>query len=1051
MTRPLIQHTLTLLVAFALTAFASAASAQDKPGDKPKPDPAKKQAQAAKDAAAVKAAAAKDQAAKDAAKKQAEKEAAAKDAEKKQAEQRFARARAWLATMKWRQIGPASMGGRIVDLAVVESNPDRYWIATASGGLFKTANNGVTFKPQFQFQNSICIGDVAVAPSDPNILWVGTGENNARNSVSWGDGVYKSTDGGDTWTHMGLKDSFQIGRILIHPKNPEIVLVSALGRLWGDNDERGLYKTTDGGTSWTRVLKVDKSTGCMELARQPGKPDTILAATYERRRDPFDGGDPVKRFSWGSGLFKSTDGGDSWRRISKGLPTVQLGRIGLDFVKSKPNIVYAVVESEKIGVAPKGAKLPALMGIQGNAADGSAVLTVVSDGGPAQKAGLKAGDVVVEMGGAKIADYRALVAEIRKHFAGDTVEVKVKRGEKVIAVKLTFGRRGGATGRPFGTRLGGQAANVQKSQGENGHQTGGVFKSTDAGETWERVNSLNPRPFYFSQIRVDPNDENIVFVLGISLHRSTDGGKTFKADAGSATHPDHHAMWINPADSNHILLGCDGGLNTTYDGSQNWDFNDSLPIGQFYHVGVDTRQPYNVFGGLQDNGSWGGPSALRGSAGPTTHEWFVIGGGDGFICLADPQDPDIVYYESQYGNMARVNLRTGARNRIRPSLPEKEGKLRFNWKTPFVLSNHNSKIYYCLANRVFKSLERGDNLRVISPNLTATDRGTGTALAESSRNPNVLYAGTDDGNLWATTDGGTQWKKLRIKGLKGKHRVSSIEASRYSDGRAYVTFDGHYYDDDAAHVYATEDFGKTWQAIDTGLPSGSARVVREDARSDNVLYLGTEFGIWVSLDRGQRWVRLNNNLPHVAIHEIAVHPTASEIVAGTHGRSLWALDVAALRQFTIDKRSDVAQLFKPKTAVMWHGVTGKRFYGRRRFAAENPLTGGVIYYALPKTAKKVTLQITDVEGSVVANLRTSKEAGLHRAVWNLRRAPVRRQGPRRAPTPRLTPGAYLATLTVDGEAKKQTIDVVLDPDFPASTNTFDEDERLRKLKKVTDD
>ncbi len=1008
-----------------------------------KQEDAKKKAHEAKEAEAKKKAA-------DAAAKKKEADEAKKKAETAKARNEVAAS--WIKSMTWRQIGPTSMGGRIVDLAVVETQPSRFWIATASGGIFKTENNGVTFKPQFQFENSICIGDVAIAASDPKIVWVGTGENNARNSVSWGDGVYKSVDGGETWNNMGLKKSFQIGRILIHPKNPDIVFVSAVGRLWGKNEERGLYKTTDGGKTWQRILHGDSGVGCIDIAMQPGNPDTMLAAMYERKRDAFDGGDPATRFSWGSGLFKSTDGGENWTRVSKGLPAVKLGRISFDFMKTKPNVVYAVVESEKIGSAPKGAKLPALMGIQGNSQDSSAKLTSVTPDGATAKAGLKVGDTIVEMAGVKIANYQALVAEIRKHHAGKTVTVKAKRGDETLEVKLAFGRRGNSA-QPFGTRLGGQMANIQSQQGKNGFQTGGVYKSTDAGDSWTRVNSLNPRPFYFSQIRVDPNNENIIFVCGISLHRSGDGGKTFQGNAGSATHPDHHAMWINPANSKHILLGCDGGLNTTYDGSANWDFNDSLPIGQFYHVGIDTRQPYNVYGGLQDNGSWGGPSALRGSSGPTVHNWFTIGGGDGFICLTDPNDPDTVYYESQYGRMARVNLATGARNGIRPT-GTKENPLRFNWKTPYILSNHNPKIFYCFANRVFKSLEQGDKLRPISPELTSYVQGTGTAISESPVNPNVLYAGTDDGNLWSTTDGGVKWNKLRIKGLKGAKRVSSIEASRFNERRAYATLDGHYYDDDAPHVFTTEDYGKTWKAIDRGLPSGSARVLREDIVNPNVLYLGTEFGIWTTVDRGQTWIRLNNNLPHVAVHEIAVHPTAGEIVAGTHGRSLWILDVAALRQLNTATLDKAANLFKPQTAVLWHGATGKRFFGRRNFVGQNPRSGGVLYYSLKDDVKQVTLTISDVEGNRVARIPTKKTAGMHISVWNLRRArrpQSGRSGPRNFGSSRIAPGTYLATLNVDGKDYKQTIQVDIDPDFPANTRTFDEDERLRKLLKVKDD
>ena len=900
---------------------------------------------------------------------------------------------AFVKSLNWRSIGPSSMGGRIVDLAVVESDPCVFYVATASGGLFKTVNNGVTFEAQFQFEDSISIGDVCVAPSNPDIVWVGTGEQNGRNSVSWGNGVYKSTDGGKTWNNMGLKKSFQVGRMAIHPKNPDIVYVGTLGRLWGQNEERGVYKTIDGGKTWERILFVDDATGCIDLVLSPADPNTILAAMYERQRDAFDGGDPVKKWGWGSGLFKSTDAGKSWKRVTNGLPSVKVGRIGVSYLKSNPKVVFAIVDSEKIGSAPKGTKQPALMGISGGVG-GTSTLARITPGGPAEKAGLQDGDTILAVADKKVESYDDLIATIRAHSAGDTVEVKAKRGDKTVKVKLTYASRGGSGG--FSARLGGQAANSQDKQGPEGFQCGGIYKSVDGGETWKRINSLNPRPFYFSQIRVDPNDEKILFVLGINLWQSTDGGKTFQAKSRNGTHADHHAMWIDPRDGRHIILGCDGGLNLTYDRGRTWDFLNNMAIGQFYHVGVDTKAPYNVYGGLQDNGSWGGPSRLRGSQGPTVDEWFVIGGGDGFICLADPNDPDVVYYESQYGNMGRINLKTGDRARMRPPRVPNQST-RFNWKTPFLLSHHNSRIFYCTGNRVFKSLDRGTNLRAISPDLTTSKQGTGTALAESPLNADVLYAGTDDGNLWATTDGGSNWQKLKIDGISGKGRVNTIETSRFKEGRAYVVFDAHYYDDDNPYVFVTEDFGKTWKSLRANLPTGTTRVLREDIENENLLYLGTEFAIYASIDRGNDWTRLNNNLPHVAIHEIAIHPTAGEIVAATHGRSLWILDVTSLRQTTTEVLAKKSHFYDPKTAVLWQGATGKRFYGHKRFIGQNPTSGGVMYYSLKEKAKRVTVTITDIENNTISQLQGPTNAGLNRVVWDLRRRSRRPSSGRRGP------------------------------------------------------
>ena len=947
----------------------------------------------------------------------------------------------WLGALRWRPIGPTSMGGRIVDLAIHPQNPNHFFVATASGGLFKTVNGGVTFEAQFQHEASISIGDICLAPSQPDIVWLGTGENNARNSVSWGDGVYKSTDGGKTWKNMGLNESFQTGRILIHPEDPNIVYVGAVGRLWGNNEQRGIFKTVDGGEHWEKVLYIDDMTGCIELAMHPQDPNTLLAAMYERRRDPFDGGNPVKRYGAGSGLYKSSDAGATWKKLTEGLPTGKLGRIAVDYFQSNPDIIYALLESEEIGKAPPGSHLPALMGIQGNSRDGSATLTTIAKDGAAEKAQLKKGDLVTEIDGKPVKNYRGLVDQIRAHKAGDEVTVKYLRDDKPAETQLTFTARGSSTGRPFGTRLGGQSANIQSKQGPEGFQTGGVYKSTDGGEHWQRVNSLNPRPFYFSQIRVDPSNEQILYVLGISLHQSTDGGKSFRSDAGKRTHPDHHAMWINPANGKHIVLGCDGGLNVTHDQTATWDFIDNLNIGQFYHVGVDTSTPYRVFGGLQDNGSWGGPSATRGSIGPTEHDWFVIGGGDGFLCLADPENPDSIYYESQYGRMGRINLQTGARRQIRA--PEKKGeKLRFSWKTPFLLSPHNPRIFFCAGNRVYRSLNQGQELEAISPDLTTTLKGTCTALAQSPRDANVLYAGTDDGNLWMTSNGGERWQKLTVPLIPGPRRVNSIELSRFESGRAYVVYDGHYYDDDKPYVVVTEDQGKTWKSLRQNLPAGTTRVLREDVSNRDLLLLGTETGIWVSLDRGNHWNRLNNNLPHVAVHEIAIHPTAGEIVAATHGRSLWILNITALRQMNPQALKQPVHFFKPPTAVLWQGATGKRFYGYRRFVGTNPPTGSQLTYALQKPVKRLQVTVTDIEGKVVGQFNGSNKAGLHQINWNLRQ---------RKSNGRVKSGTYLVTLNADGKKSAHPLTVIQDPVYSASTLTFDESERLRKLKKVTDD
>jgi photosystem II stability/assembly factor-like uncharacterized protein len=1072
----------------------------------------------------------------------------------------------WVKALHWRCIGPAAMGGRITAFAVCETDPTTYWVATASGGLLRTVNNGVTFEHQFDRENTVSIGDVCVAPSDRNIVWVGTGENNPRNSVSPGDGVYKSTDGGKSWQHMGLKKSCHVGRIAIHPTNPNIVYVGVLGRLYGPSEERGLFKTTDGGKTWHRALFVDDKTGVIDVRMNPADPETLLVATWEVRRDAFDSFlgepvpeghdpyDPVVKWGPGSGIWKTTDGGKTFNKLTKGLPTVAMGRIGLDYYRKDPKVVFAIIDTEKVGVGPPP---PAVyLGIQGeDAPGGGAKLTAVAPEGPANRAGLKVGDVLkaadkkeiknygglVEMlrgskidqkvplavqrdketkeitvtlakrpegpggggrrgpsigirvestpggvrvlevlpqspaekasvqkgdvieavGRQKVTSQRELFEALRGHNPGDKVTLKVLRGKesKELSVVLgpPAGGRGASAERPYSGGLGGQRENVQDQQGPDGFQTGGVYKSTDGGETWVRINSVNPRPFYFSQVRVDPSDDKYVCVLGIALYRSEDGGKTFKAQ-DIAVHPDQHALWIDPRDGRHMLVGCDGGFYVTYDRMARWDYLNTMAIGQFYHVSLDTRQPYRAYGGLQDNGSWGGPSHTLDGQGPLNDDWYMVSGGDGFVCRVDANDPDLVYFESQDGHMGRRNLRTGERASFRPHDVPGQPPYRFNWNTPFILSAHNSRIFYCGGNYLFRSLHEGDELRPISREITRTKRGSATALAESPRNANVLWAGTDDGALWVTRDGGTNWDNVADRvGLPGPRWVSSIEASRFVEGRAYVAFDGHRSDDDDPHVYVTEDFGKSWKSLRSNLPAGPTRVLREDIENADLLYLGTEFAVWASLDRGGTWTKINNDLPTVAVHELALHPTAGEMVAATHGRSLWVLDVTALRQMKPTMIQESAHLYRPATTMRWRSepMRGTPYgAGNHRFIGENPPSGAQLCYSLGKKAGKVQLRVVDYANRTVRELPGKTEPGLHRVTWDLVQAPpavvspwratvpVAGAGPLAAPgrpaggPPRrgpgrgqsvAPPGMYRVILVVDGQELTQPLRVELDP------------------------
>ena len=1082
----------------------------------------------------------------------------------------------WTAKLKWRSIGPANMSGRITALAVYEADPTVWWAATASGGLLKTTNNGRTFTHQFDKENTSGVGDVAVAPSNKDIVWVGTGESNPRNSVSWGDGVYKSTDGGKTWKNMGLKETYQIGRIAIHPENPDVVYVGALGRLWGTNEERGLYKTTDGGETWEKILYIDEKTGVVDVNMHPTDPDTLLVATYERQRDGFDGNDPMKRFGPGAGIYKTTDGGKTFKVLTEGLPTCDLGRVDIDYYRKDPNIVYAIVESEKIGKQPEDAPY---VGITGESADVGARLTDVIKDGPADKAGLKKGDIVIRVDGETVQSYNDMLAKVRRHLAGATVDVEVSRERESMTFELALEkypepdadedeedapRRGrGNRGRrsPFSGMLGGQRENMQDQQGPDGHDYGGIYRSEDGGESWTRVNSLNARPMYFSQIRVDPSDDQRIYTAGISLYKSDDGGETFSGDGhGRDVHVDHHALWIDPDDGRHMILGNDGGLYITYDRMKSWDHHNHFAIGQFYHVAVGPRRDYMVYGGLQDNGSWGGPNRTRDGRGPINEDWISIGGGDGFVCRVDPNDPDLIYYESQNGGLGRRNIRTGDMGFLRPRAP-RGTRYRFNWKTPFILSQHNAGIYYTAGNHVFRSWFQGEELEAISPEITNTDKGAASALAESPRDASLLYVGTTDGALWRTEDGGKSWtdifdfvapkkeddgeavvvaaddpvtgtwtgetvseftpegsefsldlklgeegkvtgslesrmgggpisdakfdatsKKLTfayiddpmdadfegtiedgkvvgklsmgggrfsmdISATRGSGEaeaeadvetstlaslldqpmwISTLDASHHDDERVYLAVDGHRSDDDRPFAFVSNDRGQTWASLTANLPDGvgSARVLREDIENEDVLYLGCEFKSFVSVDRGETWTSLNSsNLPTVAVHEFAQHPTAGEIVAGTHGRSLWVLDVTPLRQMGAETLAEDAYLYAPNDVVYWQSEP-RRGGTNRRFVGDNPSSSARIFYHLNKPARRLSLEVVDRRGDTLAELDVTNEKGLHIASWNMRGSGNRRS--------RVEPGVYDVVMTVDNTTLRQSLRIDADPDRPGA-------------------
>jgi photosystem II stability/assembly factor-like uncharacterized protein len=828
-----------------------------------------------------------------------------------------------LTALAARSIGPANMSGRITAVAVVANRPAVQYISAASGGLWKTVNNGTTWTPVFEDEKSASIGDVAVAPSNPDIVWVGTGEANARNSVSWGDGVYKSTNAGKTWKNMGLRDSHHIGRVVIHPKNPDVVYVAALGHVWGPNKERGLYKTTDGGKTWEQIKYPGEDTGFIDLVMDPSDPETLYAAAFKVRRDAFSGGNPATQFGPDAGLYKTTDGGKTWDRLTKGLPDRPLGRCGIDVCRKDPRVLYAVVPT-------------------------------------------------------------------------DQTDIRVVAG--------------------------------QPAKTNDKPEKGGIFRSADKGATWVKVNDLCPRPFYFGQVRIDPNDPQRLFVLGVTLFMSDDGGKTFRPDAAPSAHADHHALWIDPADSDHMVLGCDGGLNYSYDRGKNWEHLKNLPIGQFYAIGLDACKPYHVYGGLQDNGTWGGPSRTANREGIGTADWSRIHAADGFYCQVDPADPETVYCEGQYGNLRRIHVRLGTDFGIRPQPPADAPAYRFNWSSPILLSPHNARTLYFGGNHVFKSVNRGDKWEVISPDLTRGKPGpspynghTITALAESPLKAGLLYAGTDDGRVHVSHNGGAEWTDVsaKVPDVPAERWVTRIECSPFAEGTAYLSLDRHRNDDRAPYLFKTEDYGATWKSITANLPPGGpVHVVRADPVNRNLLYVGTEYGLFVSLDGGTAWQPFRKGLPTVEVHDLAVHPRDRELVIATHGRSLYIMDVAPLQQLSAKVLSSPVHLFDVKPALAYqprghHGVGGGK-----TFLAPNPPAGAALFYYLKdKTDEEVHLSVTDALGKSVAVLDGPSDAGLHCVQWDLRGRSRQDEGP-------VPAGEYIVRIKVGGRemAKKVRVE-----------------------------
>ncbi len=852
----------------------------------------------------------------------------------------------FLESFTYRGLGPAAYSGRVTAIAVpttAEPRPKTFYIGSAGGGVWKTANEGVTWQSVSSGLGSETVGDLAVAPSDTNIVWVGTGEKNSLRSQYWGDGVYKSTDGGRNWIKMGLADSRAIGRIVIHPTGPDTVYVAALGHLWGANNERGVYKTTDGGKTWNRILFVNDTTGFVDLEMDPRDPNTLYAAAWHRLRW---GGSHMEGIGAGSGLYKTSDGGRTWVRLTDpakphGLPTDRIGRIGIAISPQNPKLVFAMIPVDR-GVTD-----------------------------PAQ------------------------------------------------------GR------------------------------FGGVFRSSDAGATWTQVNDLQAIPhYYYDEIWVDASDSQHVFVNAAPLMESKDGGRTFAPESLSRVHGDHHALWFDPHDAAHRILGNDGGAYVTFDAGRAW-WHMPIPIGQFYTVIVDSSlTPYQICGGLQDNGVWCGPNATRDATGVTDADWYPVNGGDGMWVQIPPNDPWTVYSGSQFGVVSAFDLRTAKRDDIQPAAldagTESGYEFTWDWTAPILVSAFDSTTVYLGANRLFRLRQHGKDYDTLGPDMTRTPRQNPApeaghtsyhaifSIAESPKTAAVLWTGTDDGYIWVSQDTGRTWTNVTNNFPRGAATtcwVSTIAASYHAAGTAWVTYDCHYRDDYRPHVWRTTDYGRTWTELVNGLPAdrGSATVF-ESPRNPRVLWVGTSDGVYVTVDGGQRWRRFGKTFPHVMVERMAMSFRQHDLVVSTHGRGLYVVGVGPVEEYSDSVLTDSIHLFEVAPAYQYRERRTHPSFGSYPFVAPNPPRGAVIsYYLKDMQPDGVKLVITNAAGDTMRTLTGSGFPGLQRVTWELNRDRPRPRGlgdPTSAEELRQAlPGEYVVRLTLGKRRLEQKIVVTeLGPD-----------------------
>jgi photosystem II stability/assembly factor-like uncharacterized protein len=894
--------------------------------------------------------------------------------------------------VEFRNVGPTVMSGRVADLDVRRDDPTHFFVAYASGGLWKTETGGLSFKPLFDRESVMTIGDIAV-DWERDILWVGTGEKNSSRSSYAGDGLYRSTDGGRTWGHRGLEATQHTGRIVLHPDDPDVLWVAAVGRLYGPSDERGVYKSEDGGATWRKVLFVDDDTGAIDLLAEPGNPDVLYAAMWHRERRAWN----FVESGPGSGIYKSTDGGESWTLVTvegSGFPTGDgVGRIGLDIHAGSPGILFALVDNQY--------RQPPEEEEEAEGLTRDALREMSAEAFEAVE------DSVLE------AFLRDNDFPDRYDAAGVKAMVRDGRIAPVALVEYLED----ANEQLFDTDVIGAE----------------VYRSDDGGATWTKTHDdlieglYNTYGYYFGEIRVAHDTPDRLYILGVPLLRSLDGGATWASIDAANMHVDHQALWVNPDRVGHLVAGNDGGVNISWDDGGTWFKANTPAVGQFYAVQVDEAEPYNVYGGLQDNGVWVGPSTYEASYG-----WYDDGrypyerlvGGDGMQVEVDTRTNDLVYTGSQFGFYGRISRPGGERLPVRPRHELGERPLRFNWQSPIHLSRHNQDILYFGANRLYRSLDRGETLEPISGDLTGGGRpgdvpyGTLATIDESPMRFGLLYVGSDDGLVHVSRDGGHSWQRISDR-LPQDLWASRVEASAHAEGRVYVSLNGYRWDHFDPYVYRSEDYGATWTRIDAGLPKEPVNVVTEDPHNEDILYVGTDHAAYVTLDRGTTWMAMGGGMPSAPVHDIKVQARERDLVVGTHGRSIWIADVGLVEQLTPEMMAREVHAFEAGT------VTWSERWGDRTASWREPVQPSVEIGFWAGSAGTATIHILSAAGTVLAERRHEADRGLNFHGYDLTAAPDSAAGLPGPPEPAddgnvyLPPGDYTVRVTI-GEGSSET-------------------------------